>query len=145
MSSDESNEFYRDITTVDQIIELGKLGLGMKDGAPIHLAESLADGTLVKDLGRIQTIKLRRLIRHGSDHDLECLYHIMDTDELEEALATGIVISGLYTADASAKFIDLYPPNILMDKLIKWLAKSNSVPVNANCCDVYDLLYAYGK
>jgi hypothetical protein len=144
MSSGESDEFDCEITTVDQLLELDEFTLKTLDKTGTgDLLKSLSDGSLVLGLGCNETLRLHAIIVGGPSRQLESICSIMDTDELEEALATGIAVSGLYTADTSAEFRDLYPPNILMDKLVNFLAKCNSVPVNAKSQDIYGLLSAY--
>jgi hypothetical protein len=143
---DKFDEMYGEVTTVDFLLELGEFGLRMKkeagEGPPIQLWASLRDGTLLRKLGPEETARLHSIITGGKSYALDCVGAMMDgSTDLEEVLITGMAVSGIYTADV--EFI--YPPNVLMDSLVRWLAEREEESASVTSEDFYRLSTLYGR
>ena len=155
--SEMTREFRRKmagktINTVGFLLELGRFSRAMTretgEGAPIQLWSSLGEGSLVRDLGCQETVLLHGIITGGPSDDRMSVSAMMEdasSEELEMEMATGVAVSGLYTADASDEFRALYPPHRLLDAFVGWFAERGSASESTTPSDLYRLFPLFGK
>ena len=142
----------RTLNTVRGFLELGRFSRAMKretgERAPMQLWLALINGALIRDLGCQETIILHGIITGGPSDDRMSVCSIMDVaspQKLEEIMATGIAMSGLYTADASDEFKALYPPHRLLDAFVKRVSNQGGASESTTPSDLYRLFPLYGK